>query len=96
MAVKMVQILDPTAEAEEEEIALAPPVGDLKGKVIGFIDNGWWSLKVALKTLEELLNKEYKPAEIIWRTKSGSKPAPDEVIDELAKKCDLVICGLGN
>lgn len=96
MAVKMVQIMDPTADAEEEEVALALPVGDLNGKVIGFIDNGWWSLKVGLTRIQELLNDRYHPAEIIWRKKSGSQPAPDEVIGELTKKCDLVIVGLGN
>ncbi|MBI2906587.1 MAG: hypothetical protein HYX92_02895 [Chloroflexi bacterium] len=96
MSVKMTQILDPTAEPEEEEIALAAPVGDLNGKVIGFIDNGWWSLNVALTRIQELLNQKYRPAEIIWRKKSGSQPAPDEIIEDLAKKCDLAIVGLGN
>ncbi|MFH1485014.1 MAG: hypothetical protein ABIH46_03000 [Chloroflexota bacterium] len=96
MSVNMVRILDPTAEFDEKEVALAVPVGGLNGKVIGFIDNGWWSLKVALKELEQLLNKKYEPAEIIWKIKPGSQPAPNEVIEELANKCDFVICGLGN
>lgn len=96
MEVRMVKMLNPTAEADEAEISLASPIHDLNGKVIGFVYNGWWSLKVALKRLEELLNQRYKPAEFIWIDKQGSKPIPDEVIEELANKADLVICGLGN
>lgn len=96
MSVKMLQILDPTAQADEEEIALAPAVGDLNGKVIGFLDNGWWSLKVALTELEKLLNEKYHPAEIVWRKKPGSQAAPEDIINELVAKCDMVICGLGN
>ncbi len=88
-------ILSPMAEDEEVQEALASPVRDLNGKVIGFIDNGWWSLKVTLKRLEELFKEKYH-AEIIWKTKRAATASPEEVIQELADKTDLVICGLAN
>lgn len=95
MRVEMARIVDPTAQDEETEICLASPVPDLNGKVIGFIDNGWWSLKVTLRRLQELFEQRYG-AEIIWRTKQGSKPTSKEVFEELTAKADLVICGMAN
>ncbi|MBI2907340.1 MAG: hypothetical protein HYX92_06780 [Chloroflexi bacterium] len=88
-------ILSPLAEGEEAEEALASPVHDLNGKVIGFIDNGWWSLKVTLRKLQELFEQRYN-AEIIWKTKRAATASPEEAIQDLADKADMVICGLAN
>ncbi|MBI2907343.1 MAG: hypothetical protein HYX92_06795 [Chloroflexi bacterium] len=95
MSVRIARIVNPTAEDQEAELSLASPVPDLNGKVIGFIDNGWWSLKVTLKKVQELFEQRYN-AEIIWRTKQGSKPTSKDVLEELTQKADLVVCGMAN
>ncbi len=95
MAVKM-DFVDPTAGSTSEAISMAPRPADLSGKVVGILDNTKEQADVILQTLGEAFREKYGIKEVIMRRKEHySKPAPDEMIKEMADQCDVVICALG-
>lgn len=92
----VLRMLDPVAEVRVADVR--PSVaGSLDGKVVGFIDNGWWSLGKVLGRFEELLYSDVHASKVVWHKKpDASHSAPPEVMDELANRCDAMIVGLGN
>ena len=75
---------------------MAPRPADLSGKVLGILDNTKEQADVILQTLGEAFREKYGIKEVIMRRKEHySKPAPDEMIKEMADQCDVVICALG-
>ena len=95
MAVKM-DFVDPTAGSTSEAISMAPRPADLSGKVLGILDNTKEQADIILQTLGEALREKYGVKEVIMRRKEHySKPALDEMIEEMADQCDVVICALG-
>ncbi len=95
MAVKM-DFVDPPAGSASEPISMAPRPEDLSGKVVGILDNTKEQADIILQTLGEALREKYGVKEVIMRRKEHySKPAPDEMIEEMADQCDVVICALG-
>lgn len=73
---------------------LAPRPDRLEGKVIGIVDDG--AGKEYQDRIKELLGEQCKPARIIHRVKPLlSSPAPMEMIEEVARECDVVIVGTG-
>lgn len=86
---------DPSV-APRKTIALAPRPASLKGKVVGLFDNTKEQADIVLATLGEQLVKHHGVKELV--TRHGihySKPAPLETVEEMARKCDVVICALG-
>ena len=72
-------------------------MGDLTGKVVGFIDNAKPNFNLLADDIAELLTSRYGVKTIIKRAKRGaSMPATEQVIDELAAQCDLVVTGSGD
>jgi hypothetical protein len=88
--------IDPTAGGSKPQIALAPRPTDLAGKVVGLLDNTKEQADIILQTLGEALRERYGVANVIMRRKEHySKPATDELIDEMAKEVDVAIAALG-
>lgn len=86
---------DPSV-APRKTIALAPRPGSLKGKVVGLFDNTKEQADIVLEALGEQLVKRHGVKELITRRGIHySKPAPLETVEEMARKCDVVICALG-
>ena len=86
---------DPSV-APRKTIALAPRPASLKGKVVGLFDNTKEQADIVLAALGEQLVKHHGVKELV--TRHGihySKPAPLETVEEMARKCDVVICALG-
>ncbi len=93
----MTQVYDPTAPIPEVIQNLRRSVGDLTGKVVGFIDNAKPNFNLLADDIAELLTSRYGVKTIIKRAKRGaSMPATEQVIDELAAQCDLVVTGSGD
>lgn len=89
-------ILDPTAPGQNPPQQLRS-LGDLKGKVVGFIDNAKPNFDLLVDDVAELLVSRYGVASVVKRAKSSAAiPAPDAMIEELVKQCDLVITGSGD
>jgi hypothetical protein len=83
----------PTGTATEAKLALSA----LAGKVVGFIDNAKPNFAQLVDDLADVLISRYGVARVIKHQKrAASVPAGADVIDSLARECDLVIAGSGD
>jgi len=88
--------IDPSRGGGKTKLARAPRPMDLAGKVVGMIDNTKEQADVILEAAGEHLKAHHGVKEVInFRGIHYSKPAPREMIEEMARKCDIVICALG-
>ncbi len=90
------ELLTPVAERPKTTARLAPRLDDLTGKTVGFIDNGWWSMRLLFDMLEVDLKERHGVARVIRQDKSKSSPVPRPQLEALAKECDAVVTALGN
>ena len=91
------QVYDPTAPGPDATQNMRRAVGDLRGKVIGFIDNSKPNFNLLVDDLATLLTERYGVKSVIKRGKrSVATPAATQVLDDLAAQCDLVITGSGD
>jgi hypothetical protein len=81
-----------TKQARKETVKLTT----LKGKTVGLFDNGWSSWQVILTEMEEILKQEHGAKDVVRRTIPLSSEAPEELIENAVKVCDLCVVGLGN
>ncbi|MBI2887805.1 MAG: hypothetical protein HYY02_11425 [Chloroflexi bacterium] len=96
-ATRMIDLLDPTADAEPAHFSTAKRVESLSGKVVGLLDNGKSNFDHLLDDFEASIRAEYPTATILRRRKpSVSSPCPPDTMKELLEKCDIVITGLGD
>ncbi len=90
-------LYNPTASRAESAAMQQQMLGELAGKVVGFIDNAKPNFDHLVDDLAELLTARYGVAKIIKRKKrAASVPADEAVYRELAEHCDLVITGSGD
>jgi hypothetical protein len=90
-------ILSPKGAVSAESIALMPPMGDLSGRVVGILNNGHHNGTPVLEAMRDILLAHHRVARVLFRTKPWiSRPAPDEVLQELRGSCDDVIAGVGD
>ena len=88
--------VDPTAGGAKEIILPAPRPTSLSGKVLGLIDNTKEQADIILHTIGEALRERYGVEGVIVRRKEHySKPATEEMIDDMAKQVDIAVAGLG-
>lgn len=89
-------LLDPTSKPTTPEVRLAPRPSDLRGKRVGLVQNTKANSGALLEAVAEVLQNDLQPAEVIRRKVPPSMPASAEVLDELARDCDLVIEAVGD
>ena len=89
-------IYDPSAPSGSGPEHARQTLNGLKGKVIGFIDNGKPNFHLLVDDLSELLINKYGVAEVIRHRKRGSVPVMETVLKDYAEKCDAVITGSGD
>ena len=90
------RIIDPSAGGGSVKIQLAPRPMDLRGKVVGFIDNTKEQADVIVEALACGLREKYGVAKVIIRRKPYfSKPAPIALLDELADEVDVAAAAVG-
>ena len=91
----MSEIYDPTVGASKD-LAQAKRPPSLAGKVIGLYDNTKEQADIILEALGEELRQRHGVKETLnFRGIHYSRPAPLETIEEMARKCDIVVCALG-
>ena len=94
---RTIEILDPRAEEVPEEIGLAPGLPNLRGRVVGLLENRKYHADSFLRELQELLVKDYGAKEVVYATKfSYSAPCPQETLDSLSAQCDAIIHGVAD
>ena len=90
------KMLDPRASVNTKDRPVVPGLDTLEGKVIGIIDNGQANSTTMFQELAKLLEKKYRPAEVLFKTKpTHMQGAPKATMEEFVSRCDAVITGLG-
>jgi hypothetical protein len=90
-----VALLVPEGRVRALPVAPAPRLGELKGKVIGFLQNGKPNADVLLSRLADLLQKKYGLAQARTRSKPRVTE-PAEFIEALANECQGVANAIGD
>ena len=89
-----IRVLSPVGVVARQSVAVPPLPSDLAGRTVGFLDNTKSNFDRLVTDLGELLRDRYGVAAIVHRKKANaSTPASSELIDELAKQCDVVFAG---
>ncbi len=92
-----VWLFDPRPAHSENPGPVSQALSGLAGKVVGFIDNAKPNFNYLADDLGELLMSRYGVRQVLKRQKRApSVPAPEEVYQEFAQQCDLVITGSGD
>lgn len=90
-------ILDPSAPVTTPEDLATRSIADLRGKVVGFIDNTKPNFDVLADAMSEMLTAEYGVASVVrHRKRAPSDGVSQAFLDDLTGKCDLVIAGSGD
>jgi hypothetical protein len=90
-------VFDPTDGPVAKAFTPAARPTSLKGKVIGILDNGKTKSDLLLREIQNLLRSEAGVADVVVvRKPSAYRPAPDEQLDDLARRADAVITGIGD
>jgi len=88
--------IDPTVKKQRARIALAPRPMDLTDKVVGLLDNTKEQGDLILEAVADALKREYGVARVVIRRKEYfSRPAANELLDEIAREVDVVVSALG-
>lgn len=91
------RVFDPTeGPAPTVFTAAARPVS-LAGKVVGILDNGKAKSDLLLREIQALLRSEAAVTDfVLLRKTSAYRPAPDEQLDDLARRVDALVTGIGD
>lgn len=88
--------IDPTAGGSTAKVEPAPRPADLSGKVVGLLDNTKEQADIILDALGSALRERYDVAKVVsMRKEHYSKPATDEMIEEMSREVDVAIAALG-
>jgi hypothetical protein len=90
-------VFDPTEGPTATVFVPAPRPVSLAGKVIGILDNGKARSDVLLREVQERLRSEAGVMDfVLVRKASAYRPAPDDQLDDLARRADAVVAGIGD
>ena len=92
-------VLSPEGKAQSSaaKVASLPQFADLRGKVIGLLDNSKPNADKLGERFEQLLREKYGVAGVVKRRKlSAQQGAPKQYLDELAAQADFILSGLGD
>ena len=75
----------------------APRLETIHGKVGGFLGNRKANASLLLQGVRELLDKDFELREGITADKYVySRPAADDIIEDLASRCDFVVTAIAD
>ena len=93
----MVEVLDPRVEPISEQAIIAPRPSSLDGVSIGLLANGKQNSAELLEIIYEILADRYDFSVVIAKNKgNASRPCPEDLLDELAERCDVVVTSTGD
>ncbi len=93
-----VRLVDPTGDDPGvRSLALAPRPLHLNGKRLGLLDNPKANSDPILRGIARILAEEFQLADVFYiRKHSASLPPRPEVLEELHRRADLVVTGVGD
>jgi len=92
-------VLSPEGKAQTSaaQVASQPQFTDLRGKVIGLLDNSKPNADQLGERFAALLKDRYGVASVVTRRKiTAQQGAPKQYLDELASQADFILSGLGD
>ena len=97
MGTATIEVLDPTAEAIPDHAVVSPRPGSLDRVTLGLLANGKQNSPELLDMVHDVLADSYEFAGVVARNKGDAlRPCPDDILDELAERCDVVITASGD
>ena len=87
--------LDPR-NPQPHQRPLVPAVGSLKGKTLGYLNNGWMSMAKIGSRIEGQLKARYGIAQVIFYDVPRSTAPPAGLLDRVARECQAAIVGMAN
>ena len=89
-------VVHPAAEDRAELVEAVPRPRSLEGAVVGLVDNARTNSDRFMQVLGQLLEKAGVGSVVTRRKPNPSVPLPDDVFDELLKRCDIVVHGVAD
>ncbi|MBI3743969.1 MAG: hypothetical protein HY261_06775 [Chloroflexi bacterium] len=90
------EVLLPIPERPRQGLAPSSRLSSLRGKTIGFLDNGWWCFDIVYKVFDDALRHEHGVKQLVRVSKYPTVATPLVDIERLVAECGAVITGLGN
>lgn len=91
------EILDPTAHLAVHGRLTRRALADLRGKIVGLIDNSKPNFNFLADELGTILTSKYGVKSVLkHRKRAASLAVSPALLDEWASHCDLVITGSGD
>ncbi len=89
-----IRVLSPVGIVKAQTVAVPALPPSWNGRTVGFLDNTKSNFDRLVGDLGALLRERYGVAAVVHRKKANaSTPASPELIEELAKACDVVFAG---
>jgi len=91
-------IMSPEGTSHAKQHRLAPRrFTSLDGVRLGLLGNSKLNADAVLLAIGDLLKERFAIESVMMRRKpTFSKPAPDEVVDELVENADVIVTGVGD
>ena len=92
-----ISVMIPTGERAEASLVVPPLPHDLRGLTVGFLDNTKHNFDLLVQEMGQLLKERFGIKAVVHRRKANaSTAAADQIVEGLAKDCDLVFAGSGD
>jgi hypothetical protein len=89
-----IRVLSPVGIVRTQVVPVPSLPSDWHGRTVGFLDNTKSNFDRLAADLGVLLRERYGVKDVVHRRKANaSTPASPELIEELAKSCDVVFAG---
>ena len=92
---RTIEYLDPVSPNTDKKL-FVPAVGDLKGKTIGFLTNGWSSYNAMGARIEQVFSERYGITEMRTYDIPTSCAPPAGLLEQVADECDAAVVGMAN
>jgi hypothetical protein len=91
------EVLDPTVESIPQSAVIAKRNKTLDGATVGLLANGKRNADELLEAVQQVLADRYEFGDVVARNKgNASRPCPEDIIDDMAGQCDIVITASGD
>ena len=93
---RLVRVFNPSSAQDPQGAALGRTLDDLRGKVVGFIDNAKPNFQHLVDDLEARLVSQFGVKSVRKHRKPGHMPVEPDALERLVAQCDAVITGSGD
>jgi hypothetical protein len=89
-----ITVLSPIGDRRQATLALPSLPRNLRGLTVGFVDNTKHNFDLLIEDMGAMLKERFGVKAVVHRRKANAATAAaDEIIEGIAKDCDLVFTG---